>query len=212
MSTAINYLVIIIGLSLGVQTTAWSFGKARAVQPDAVQDAILAGDATGLVEGCGNQPVVGFTYCRLVEGDAADQTISFIGPPAKCNDPDSCVFIKVFNQAGQIAWGGSIPKDQTRVYVSWRKLLGCQDPPATCQFQVGNRGFWTYDHEVHWIDPDGHDRKSISQGDIVLRVYHQGYTPLDKVEADPNFVWSWVDGNFIYHMTTGLRAYVGKKP
>jgi hypothetical protein len=204
-------LCAVLVLSIGSPRAALAFGKKR-VSDDAVPAAILSGDATGLVEGCGAQPIVGFTYCRVVEGDAADQTISFIGPPAQCSDPKACVYIKVFNQAGQIAWGDGIPKGKTRIYVAWRDLLGCAPAPAPCSFEKGHRGTWTFNHEVHSLDQAGHDRVEISQGDIVLRVYSKGYTPLNLVEHDPNFVWEWQDGGFIYRMTAGLRAYVGKAP
>lgn len=199
-------LGVVLAFGLILSADACAFGKKRQVTPDTAPDAVLSGDATGLVEGCGAQPIVGFTYCRVVEGDAADQAISFIGPPALCTDPQACVYIKVLNQAGQVAWGGSIPKGQTRVSVPWKTLLGAD------QFQVGNRGLWSWRVEVHWVDRDDHDRVSYSQGDIVLRVYKKGYTPLDRVSADPNFVWSWTDGKFSYKMTTGLRAYVGPVP
>lgn len=198
-------IALILGLCLVTGSEpVFAFARKKSVAPDPVPDALVSGDATGLIEGCGAQPIVGFTYCRFVEGDAADQSVSFLGPPAQCSDPAACVFLKVFNQGGQVAWGGSIPKGQTRVSVPWKTLLGSD------QFQVGARGFWSWTAEVLWIDPDGHDRRSLAQGDIVLRVYHKGYTPLDKVSADPAFVWTWSEGQYVYKMTAGLRAYVGK--
>ena len=113
------------------------------------------------------------------------------------------MFIKVFDQRGQIAWGGQILKGQTRVSIPWKSLLGSD------QFQLLQRGAWTFVTEVHWLDNDNHDRVSRAQGEIVLRVYKKGYLPLDRVSADPNYVWSWSDSGFNYKMTSSLRAYVG---
>jgi hypothetical protein len=191
---------------LGGVSPAHAFGKKKSVTVDSVIEPVIAGDATGIVEGCGLQPIVGYTYCRVVEGDATNQNISFIGPPAQCNDPNACVFVKVFDRNGQIAWGGQIPKGQTRVTVPWKSLVGAD------QFQQLQKGDWTAVIEVHWIDPDNHDRVSRTQVDISLRVYKKGYIPLDKVAGDPNFVWQWVDGKYSYKMTSGLRAYVGVIP
>lgn len=186
-----------------VPHVAFSFGSGR-VSPDQVIAPILANDETGIVEGCGNQPVVGFTYCRQVEGDAANHSITFIGPPAKCDHADACVFIKVFNNQGILVWGGQIPKGETRIAVPWATLLG------TGAFQIGHRGFWTFNMDVLWLDPDGKERQATTQGELVLRVYKAGYLPLNNVSADPNFVWAWVDNGLTYRMTSSLRAYVGR--
>lgn len=203
------WLGMVLGFSLG-STPVHAFGKHKTVAADPVIAPIVAGDPTAIVQGCGAQPIVGFTYCRIVEGDAADQNIDFIGPPAKCNNPDgttgtACAFVKVYNQSGQLAWGGSIPKGQTRVSVPWTTLLGAP------QFQQANRGFWSWLLEVHWTDPDHHDRVTVTQGEIRLAVYKSGYIPLDTVSSDPNYVWTWIDGNSTYHMTSNLRAYVETK-
>jgi hypothetical protein len=192
-------------LVMGCAAPANAFGRKQTVAPDQVLEPIIAGDLTAIVEGCGSQPIVGYTYCRVVEGDAANQSLSFVGPPAECSDnPNGCVFVKVLDQNGQIAWGATFPKGQTRVSVPWKTLLGSD------QFQVGNRGFWEYVTEVHWLGPDHHDRVSRAQGEIRLRVYKKGYTPLDKVSGDPNFSWRWIDNGFEYKMTSSLRAYVAK--
>jgi hypothetical protein len=180
----------------------------KQVREDTVTPALLAGDATAVIEGCGNQPIVGYTYCRIVEGSADNQFLSVIGPPALCNQ-DSCVFLKFYDNQGKLSWGGSIPKGQTRVSISWATLLGCL-PGASCSFNLGQRGFWSFTQEVHWVDTASQDRVSVSTGDITLRIVQRGYSPLNTVENDSNFVWSWKDQGFIYQMTTGLRAYVGR--
>lgn len=168
------------------------------------QSSINDGDATGIVEGCGNQPIVGFNYCRVSEGDASDQSITFIGPPAVCNQKDSCVFVKIWNNQGQLAAGVSIPKGSTRVQIPWKTLL------AAPTFEVNSRGLWSWNTQVFYLGPDGKERSSTSQGDIVLRVYKKGYVDLHASETDPAYVWSWVMGEFQYKMTASLRAFIKK--
>lgn len=195
-----------------ISPNAWSFGRSRApaVTVEDAQSAILSGDATGIVEGCAHAGV-GFAYCRFPEGPVDAQALSFVGPPADCVREDACVFVQIRDAQGRIAWGGQIDKGKTRVLVPWRKILGCQEGPAApCEFHQGQRGVWSFVHEVHWKDAEGRDRRSTSLGDLMLRIYKRdGYAPLDTVEADPAFTWNWTDGGRIYRMTTGLRAFVG---
>lgn len=198
----IKSLVLLTIVALIVCNSACAGGKGRVKIDPVTQSTVLDGDATGMVEACGSQPIVGFTYCRVQEGDNAGQFVSFIGPPAKCNQEASCVFIKVWNNQGQLIWGGSIPKKETRVNVTWKTLLGRD------QFQISDRGFWTWNTQVFWLDPDGRERESSSQGDIVLRAYRKGYLPLNDVQTDSNFVWRWIEGNFLYQMTSGLRGSI----
>lgn len=189
-------------ISLIVCNTACAFSRGRVAIDSITHSTILDGDATGLVEGCGNQPQVGFTYCRVQEGQTAGQQIWFIGPPAVCDQKEGCVFLKVWNNQSQLVWGGSIEKGKTRVGVSWNTLL------SSPTFEVSHRGFWTWNMEVFWKGPDGRERTSKSQGDIVLRTYRTGYLPLQEVSSDPAYVWDWVEGSCHYRMTSGLRAYI----
>lgn len=191
-------------LIFALPSVACAFGPKRVKADPVTRSTLLDGDVTGIVEGCGHQPIVGFTYCRKMEGDASDQTISFIGPPSQCDQKDACVFIKVWNNEGDLVWGGSIPKKMTRIAVSWTTLL------SSPLFQIDSRGIWTYNIQVFYKDEHGREISSISQGDILLRVFRTGYMPLDQVEDDPNYVWNWVDQGYVYKMTSGLRAYVGK--
>lgn len=138
----------------------------------------------------------------MEEGDASDKHIAFLGPPAKCSRADACVFIKVWNNEGNLVWGGQINKGDIRVELDWKKLLGRD------AFVLADRGFWTFNTQVFWVDQDGRDRDSTAQGDIVLRVYKKGYLSLASVQKDPNYAWIWSEGNRCYKMTTGLRATV----
>lgn len=175
------------------------------VSPDKAMAAIEAGDYTSILSGCGSQPIVGFLYCRVKEGDNTSLSFDVIGPPAKCKQ-DKCVFFKIFNVQGEVAYSGALEKGKTRVTVLWMDLT---KEPA---FKVGDRGFWTMNHEVHWEDKDGNERVSYSQGEILLRVYKAGYIPLHEAKEDPNYVWTWKDGNRLFRMTTGLRAFTEEAP
>jgi hypothetical protein len=172
------------------------------VKEDVAMAAIDGGDATVIIEGCGAQPIVGYTYCRVREGDAASSKLSIIAPPAQCKEKQ-CVFYKIFYPTGEPAVGGAIDKGVARVDVPWKMLLGRD------QFGKSDRGFWPVLLEVHWIDEAGHDRKSFAEGEIRLRVMAREYQALNAISNDSNFVWSWIEGTHIFKMTTGMRAFAG---
>lgn len=200
------YAALLAFLLFSMPNTACAFGRKQGVTGDHVQDAFLAGDETGLVD-CGYRPEPGFCVVRKVDGAVADKSLFFIGPPAQC-DRAACVYVTLYNEQGTLVWGDAIPKGKTRVEAPWSKILGCA-PGAACLFHTGDRGFWVFNHVVYWKDSAGHEQKSTSQGEVVLRVHAPGYLPLDHVANDPNFVWSWSDNGVLYKMTTGLRAFVG---
>lgn len=203
-----RYLALVLLVSQLLALDANAFGRRRStsgsVAPDPVTESTITdGDATGLAEGCGQQPSPLGMFCRLVEGEVAPKSIFFIGPPAEC-DRDACVYIKVWNGQGQIVYGGSIPKGKTRVEVPWKTLLGRDT------VQINDRGLWTFNTTVYSKDLDGREKMAVSQGDIILRVFRSGYVPLNAVEDDPAFVWSWTESGYLYKMTAGLRAFVRK--
>ena len=159
-------------------------------------------DTTAIIEACGNQPIVGFTYCRVGEGESTSDALNFIGPPVECNQRDSCIFIKVWNAQGKLAWSGSILKGQTKVAISWKTLV------SSPSFEIQQRGFWTWNLEVHYFDEKKRERISKTNGDIVLRIYRRDYLPLVSDGADPAIIWTWSDGDCHYKLTSSLRAYV----
>ena len=175
------------------------------VTPDVVLAAVEAGDYTVLIEGCGNQLVPGYTYCRVREGDATDQKISLVGPPSVCNKPDACVFYKVYFPDGSPSIGGSISKGETKADILWTDLT------KKAQFEVEDRGFWPITMEIYWLDPDGNEMQSMAIGEIRLRVFRREYMPLNNISSDPNFVWVWNQDGITAKMTTGMRAFVATK-
>jgi hypothetical protein len=176
----------------------------QAVRPDSAMAAVEAGDFTVIIEGCGNQPIVGYTYCKVTEGDATAVPITIHVPPVQCREAQ-CVFWKVYMPDGTPDLGDAVPKGQTTVQLSWTKLLHRD------KFWAGDRGFWPVSLEVHWVDSDGHDRSSFAEGEIRLRVLKLGYTSLDGIKDDVNFVWRWATGGYEMAETTGMRAYTGRK-
>lgn len=194
-------------------------GRGR-LTPDAFASALEAGDYTGLirVSGCGHQPQVisGYTYCRVQEGEARGE-VTFIAPPEakECDEP-ACVDFKIFDPSGGNPIGRVIPKGEVTAVVTWKELL------RKDSFAPGDAGFWPYVYTIRWKDKDGRPRKTVSEGEIRLRVYRarvctpqegggetcRPYVPLAEVASDPNFVWDFSVDGFRVKMTTGARTHV----
>lgn len=218
-------LMFVILPSALVQALGCSSG--RVVMDQSTLSTIEANDASALVEGCGSNPTVGIAYCRVMEGSPTDQKIYFLAPPAKCNR-DNCAFIKVWDNQGNLVFGAPVPKGDTKIGVTWKTLLSQgaggtatlatvpgQPVPVTDLFDLSQRGFWSWNLQVYYLDPNGREHLSQAQGDILLRIYKKAYTPLQEVSNDPNFVWAWGDTfngvNYLFESTSSLRSYVGLK-
>lgn len=172
--------------------------------PDNVMAAVIANDSTVVIEGCGSQPVVGYTYCRVTEGDTADMKLRLHVPPSLCASKP-CVNYKVFFPNGEPSLGGDVPENQSMVEIKWEDLIKKK------QFGVGERGFWPILITVKWIDKDERERTSYAEGEIRLRVLRKGYIALNEINSDSNFVWSWTNNKKqIFKYTTGMRAYTGQ--
>ena len=185
------------------------------VRLDLAMAAVDGGDYTALIEGCGNQLVPGYTYCRKMEGQPATDSLVFVAPAVGCleKDPETgaetgpCVtFMIYFPDGSKPAYGGAIPRGQTRVSVPWSTIL------SRNTFELGDRGFWPYTYSIRYIGQDGRERTAVSQGEIRMRVMKKDYIPLDNVQEDANFVWKWQDNGVPVRMTTGARTFVGKRP
>jgi len=186
-------------------------GAARCAHPVKVQDgsamASESNDATVIIEGCGNQAVVGYTYCRVPAGSNAEtKVVTLIAPPSDCDDKTSCVSFKVyFPDGSQPAYGIEVPKGQTRVTVAWSKLLN------RTTFETADRGFWPVIMTVKWTAPDRQPKQTLVEGELRLRVTNVGYEALNSVEQNENYAWAWNDKQMNYRMTTAGRAYAGKR-
>lgn len=173
---------------------------------DKQMSAIAGGDFTAIIEGCGNQLIPGFTYCRITEGSSTDQNLYFVGPILDCNRPN-CIDFKIFGTRGEVAFGGSIPKGHQRVAVPWTKLVNRKT------FELADRGLWLFTYTLYWQNENDLEEVAISEGEIRLRVVAANYIPLNNVGADANFVWKWITRNGeVVRMTTGMRTYVSALP
>lgn len=161
-----------------------------------------ANDATVIISGCGNQPVVGYTYCRVHEGqDTTKVGVSLMAPPVQCKTKP-CVTFKVFFPQGQPAWGISVPDGATKVDVSWKDLLNVPS------FVKDSQGFWQVVMEWNWVDENGNEHQSAALGEIRLRVLDANYTALNNVHDDKNFAWRWKNGKFNMAFSTAGRSTV----
>ena len=178
------------------------YKKDQAMADIGARDTAQVGDTSVPIEGCGNQPIVGYTYCRITANAVMPGSITVSVPPAQCRE-DNCVQWKLYRPDGQEHLGGLVPKGQTKVTIPWRQILGRES------VTTGDRGFWPIKVWVRWVDEDGRDRESSAEGEVRLRVIQNNYQPLNNVSGDRNFVWIWNEGNTFYRMTTALRTYVG---
>ena len=172
--------------------------------PDPAMAAVEAGDKTALIEGCGNQLVSGYTYCRITEGDATGQSLTFVAPPTIC-ERDACVFFKVFFPTGEPSYEDSVTRGETRKEIPWSMLLKRET------FEKSDRGFWPFVYTIYWLDKEGNEQITISEGEIRLRVLDAGYQALHESKKNPNFVWKWKHDGVDVGMTTGARTHVGRK-
>ena len=178
---------------------------AKPVRPDTGMGPLAAGDATALIEGCGNQLVPGYTYCRVMEGEVANSSVYIVAPPAACEGDEPCTTFKIFMPTGEAPVEGSIPRGQTRGAVRWADLL------RRPTFQVGDRGFWPVVVATRWLDAEGREQFTQVDGEIRVRVYRRGYVPLQDAAVDENFAYSWTEGGLPVRVTSTGRAYVGPR-
>ena len=167
---------------------------------DSAPPAIAAGDFTALirVDGCGAQSQVqeGYAYCRMTEGPIGNQAVTFIAPPQaiKCLHAP-CVDFTIFFPNQSPSYSDSIPEGQSSKSVPWTKLMG------KTTFDPNDTGFWLYTYTIRWMDQAGLERKTVSDGEIRLRVVRSqvcdangahcsAYVPLRTAPDDPNFAWT----------------------
>lgn len=179
---------------------------AHTVEPDiSPVFAAEAGDKTVIIEGCGSQPVVGYTYCRMREDVATQGKITLIAPPTECPE-DSCASFIVYMPDGSPSVGYQLKRGVTRQDVLWKDLV------KTDTFQKSQRGFWPVVMRWKWMSAaDGKEYESYAEGEIRLRVMAANYSALNEIHDDPNFVWAWTDGKQHFRMTTAGRASVWKE-
>ena len=162
-----------------------------------------ANDATVIIEGCGSQPVVGYTYCRVREGDPTSGTLRLAIPPTACQKA-SCAQVTVFFPDGTPSLGFAVPRGVTHLDLEWKQMV------KRPTFEKLDRGFWPILLEWWWIDADGNEHRSVAEGEIRMRVIGTSYVPLHEVEESNEYAWRWQDENGRYRMTTAGRAWSGR--
>ncbi len=169
-----------------------------------VRDAQQAGDATLIIEGT-NPPPVGHHFLRFTEGEIVTGAIYLQVPPAACRpEGASCVSWRIRRPDG-VTIGGDVPRGQTRVVVMVRDLLG------STTAELGHRGPFFALLTVLWVDDQGNDRTSVTEGIIDVRVVKNGYQSLHAIPTSRDFAWEWTSDGRVYRMTTALRAYAGAR-
>lgn len=178
---------------------------ANMVRPDSSALAAEMNDATVMIEGCGNQPIVGYTYCRVTEGQSTEgNNLILLSPPTVCKS-EPCVVFNIYMPQGQDDFSVSVPMGQTRTMLPWGKIL---NRPT---FEKGDRGFWGIVMKWKWLDLEGKEYESIAEGEIRMRVLSRDYERLDNGDENSAFVWKWRDLSFNYRMTTAGRAAIWRR-
>ncbi len=216
--------LFVLGASLGLCACG-----SPGLIPDPSPLAVEAGDFTGLIEisGCGYQPQVmeGYAYCRVPVGPVGSLAVTFIAPPqaTRCAphscpggdtscDPTSCVDFTLFYPNQAPAYKDTIPFGQTAKTIPWSTLV------KKDTFDADDTGFWLYTYTIRWTGLDGREQRTISDGEIRLRVIRpqvcqapahcKSYVPLRDAKDDTNFVWAWREQGQEIRMTTAARTFL----
>lgn len=167
-------------------------------------NAAQSNDTSIVIEGCGNQPISGFTYCRKEEGPMEDRdVIAFHVPDSNC-ERESCVTLTVFGPEGPDR-SLFIPKGWKYYALHWSQMTGKEE------FSRRDRGFWTIVMDVYWRDNDGDQRRTSLLGEIRLRVLSSNYQSLHNARGEGPYAFKWnVEGPFRVGYTTAGRSSVWK--
>lgn len=172
-----------------------------------LRDATQAGDTTLIVSGCGHQPIQGFTYCRVPEGDAtAGFRVSIHMPLAQCmpedrGGPRACITLYVLGPNG-FETSFDVPRGTLVLEKTLGELLGTQT------FTRFDRGLVNLLAEIRWVDPEGNQRVSYAEGEVRVRVMARSYDTQKNLRFSENVVWRWQKDNAQFEMTSGTRSRV----
>ena len=101
--------------------------------------------------------------------------------------------------------GGTFKENEIRIPIKWKALLKRET------FEKGDIGFWGIRYWIKWIDTEGREQTTITDGDIHLIVVDPKYVSLHSIESDDSYVWDFISNGVNVKMTTGGRTYVKKK-
>lgn len=169
-------------------------------------NAAEANDTTVILQGCGNQPISGFTYCRRTEGPITDQDVIYVHIPESNCDRESCVEIQVFAPGGTQIPPIFVPRDRRLQPMHWAELVGRNE------FNRGDKGLWTIGMIIYWKDNEGLERRTAMAGEIRLRVLADGYTSLHQSRGEGPYAFRWdVEGPYRLGYTTSGRSSVWRR-
>lgn len=170
-----------------------------------MRDTVTAGDTSLIVSGCGAQPISGFTYCRVPDGDAtASRQVTIHLPPAQCmpvdrGGPATCITLYALAPNGhEVSF--DVPRNSTTLTKTLGELLGSET------FHIADRGLINLLAEIRWVDPDGNARVSFAEGEIRVRVLAADYEAARATSFSDNVVWRWQSENHQMEMTAAGRS------
>lgn len=176
----------------------WLSCCAAPLYSDPGPKSVDAGDLTALLVGCGKTTPVSSLYCRLQEGTKASGSIFVYAPPTTCG-LEACAIVTVYPPDGSDALVFSVPEGRSVVEVPLAKLLG--PGPLT----KSQRGFWPILLRWSWKDlGTGVVMQAASEGEIRIRVYGAGYSPLSYDPAQAT--WTWKVAGKVYTATDAGRT------
>ena len=186
-------LLVLLALSVSCST----------VVIDESAHAAESNDTSVIIEGCGNQPISGFTYCRRSVGQINDTDVVYVHIPESNCERESCVEILVFSPTGGQGSPTFVRKGARLHPIHWADLTGRQE------FTQGDSGFWTIAMVVYWIDNEGLERRTAMIGEIRLRVLSADYVSLSQSRGEGPYAFRWrVQGGFNLGYTTSGRSAV----
>ena len=170
---------------------------------DESANASESNDTSVIIEGCGNQPISGFTYCRRLAGEIGDTDVVYIHIPESNCQRDSCVEILVFSPTSGQGSPIFVDKGVRLQPLHWATLTGRQE------FVQGDSGLWTIAMVVYWVDNEGLERRTPMLGEIRLRVLSEDYVSLSQSRGEGPYAFRWrVQGGFNLGYTTSGRSSV----
>jgi hypothetical protein len=168
---------------------------------DPSANAAESNDTSVIIEGCGNQPISGYTYCRRPEGQMTDRDVLTFHVPVSNCDEDSCVTLTFFGTAGEIVRRYDVQKEHSRFSVHWSRLTGRNE------FTRLHRGLWIVVMDVYWKH-EGVNRRTSLEGEIRLRVLSQGYQSLSTAVNPGVLAFRWSVPGFDMGYSTAGRSSV----
>jgi hypothetical protein len=168
---------------------------------DSSVGAVESNDTTATVQGCGNPPIAGYTYCRKSVGDATNDFIVFVAPVTKCNAPP-CAEWKIFDADLQPIAGDFFSATTSTAKVYWSTITG------KSTFDQNDLGIFPFEFKIRYLNNQDQEGSFFVQGEIRLRVLATKYISLDNTPNDSNFTFFNTYNGYQVKMTTAGRSTV----